>query len=71
MANRCYGKGKMMKAKELAELLLEYPEFEVRLVLATQTIGTQEDPYPKYENLKVVGIGDISYVSNQLLLEVD
>jgi hypothetical protein len=60
-----------MKAKELAELLLEHPDFDVRLILATQAVITPEKPWPEYRNLSVSGIGDIGYSSRVILLEVD
>ena len=47
-----------MKAKDLAELLLQHPEFDVSVKVCT-SMPTYDEPYGKYE---VYSIDDIEYV---------
>ncbi len=58
-----------MTAKELAEKLLENPDFEVR------TCIDEQDIYSAYgftvRDFKVTGIGDIGYSDKVILLSVE
>ena len=61
-----------MKAKELAELLLEHPDFEVKIIFATPgTCTSEHHPWPNYHTVDVIGIGDVGYSSKQMFLEID
>ena len=55
-----------MKAKELAEKLLEHPDFEVKSIFIDYFSGY----YPKYHNLKVAGIADIGYSDKVIVLDL-
>ena len=57
-----------MKAKELAELLLEHPDFEVRGVFVDYFTSSQ---WPRYHNLKICGIADVGYSDKKIVLEID
>lgn len=56
-----------MKAKELAEKLLEHPDFEVKSIFIDYFSG---NTYPKYHNLKAVGIADIGYSDKVIALDL-
>lgn len=56
-----------MKAKELAEKLLEHPDFEVKSIFIDYFSG---NTYPKYHNLKVVGVADIGYSDKVIVLDL-
>lgn len=56
-----------MKAKELAEKLLEHPNFEVESIFVDYF---SENTYPKYHNLKVVGVADIGYSDKVIVLDL-
>ena len=56
-----------MKAKELAEKLLEHPDFEVKSIFVDYFSGTI---YPKYHNLKVIGVADIGYSDKVIILDL-
>ena len=56
-----------MKAKELAEKLLEHPDFEVKSIFTDYFSG---NTYPEYRSLKVVGIADICYSDKAIILDL-
>lgn len=56
-----------MKAKELAEKLLEHPDFEVKSIFVEYFAG---NTYPEYHSLKVVGIADICYSDKEIVLDL-
>ena len=56
-----------MKAKELAEKLLEHPDFEVKSIFTDYFSGST---YPEYRSLKVVGIADICYSDKVIILDL-
>ena len=55
-----------MKAKELAEKLLEYPEFEVHIIFCD---NNAELPY--YRFFEVSGMGDIGYSDKIIQLDIE
>lgn len=58
-----------MKAKELAEELLKYPDYEVQ---ASVCVGlpTYDEPYEKCETCEVYGIEDVIPEEKVILLDV-
>jgi len=57
-----------MKAKELAEKLLEYPDFDVDIAIS----GYDESSYGYVVTVyDVVGIGDIGHSDKKVRLDVD
>lgn len=56
-----------MKAKELAELLLEHPDFEVKGIFVNYFSG---DMWPKYHTLAICGIADIGYSEKKIILDM-
>ena len=59
-----------MKAKELAEQLLKYPDFEVKFDIDTEsTIFSRA--YPYLVEFKVNGIDEIASYENVLFLDVE
>lgn len=57
-----------MKAKELANKLLENPDFDVK---ATFVDYFSSDKWPRYHNLKITGIADIGYSDKVIILDLD
>ena len=56
-----------MTAKELAEKLLEHPDFEVKGCFVDYFTSHQ---WPRYHSLKVCGIADVSYSDNLIVLDL-
>ena len=58
-----------MKAKELAEQLLKYPDFDVEFDIC---IGhpTYDHPWPQYRSYRIVGVDDIAHDSKVIVLDV-
>jgi hypothetical protein len=59
-----------MKAKELAEQLLKYPDFDVTFE-ACVNCCVHEYPWPEYVTYVVNGIEDIINSDKVIILEVD
>lgn len=57
-----------MKAKELAEKLLEYPDFEVKGVFVNYF---SSEKWPEYHSLKITGIADIGHSDKVIVLDLD
>ena len=60
-----------MKAKELAELLLKNPEFEVQCVFADTSKCSVDYLYPDYHTLHINGIADIGYSDKVIVLDTE
>lgn len=60
-----------MKAKDLAELLLQYPEFEVQCIFCDTSKCTIDHPYPDYHSVNVCGIGDVGWSSKVVVLDIE
>ena len=60
-----------MKAKELAELLLKNPDFDVQCVFADTSECSVDHLYPDYHFVSVCGIADIGYSSKVIVLETE
>lgn len=59
-----------MKAKDIAEQLLKYPDFDVEFDMRTD-VHTYDYPWPEYTTFKVTGIADIGHSSKVIALEVE
>ena len=59
-----------MKAKDLAEQLLKYPDFNVEFDVCTN-ITTYDYPWPEYTTFEVTGIADVGHSNKVIVLEVD
>ena len=57
-----------MKAKELAEELLRYPDFDVMVSVPVST-ATYDHPYDKYDVRDIDSIGDIKNTDMVIVLE--
>ena len=57
-----------MKAKELAEELLKYPDFEVELCIS-DSMTTWDSPWPKLRNFDCVNICDIAHSDKIIVLD--
>lgn len=57
-----------MKAKELAEIFLEHPDFDVQVVCMTGGC-TYNHPYPEYTTCEIDDVADIGYSSKVICLE--
>ena len=55
-----------MKAKELAEELMKYPDFEVEFTHMEFHIHT---PFPDIYNYTITGIGDIGHSDKVIILD--
>ena len=59
-----------MKAKDLAECLLRYPDFEVTGVYADTSNCDVEHLYPEYYFLNISGIADIGHSDKVIVLDL-
>lgn len=59
-----------MKAKDLAEQLLQYPDFDVEFDIMTRPT-TVDHPWAEIVSFKVCGIESIAYDYKVVVLEVD
>ena len=55
-----------MKARELAQLLMQTPDYEVKVVTHSQT--TLDDPFPKYEEFIVDDINEVLDAKKEIIL---
>lgn len=62
-----------MKAKELAELLMKNPEFEVKAYFVDTSDCNWDSGklYPEYHTLDVSGIADIGYSDKVIVLDLE
>ena len=60
-----------MRAKELANLLLQNPEFEVKCVVCDTSICSPEHPYPECNSLDICGVADINYSNKIIVLDTE
>lgn len=59
-----------MKAKELAEILLKYPDYDVEFDICT-SMPTYDRPYPTYQSYKICGVDGAADVSKVLVVDVE
>lgn len=59
-----------MKAKELAEQLLKYPDFDIEFDIVIRR-STIDHPWADHVSYKVCGIADIAHDSKIITLEVE
>lgn len=59
-----------MKAKELAEQLLKYPDYDVEFDICT-ALPTYDHPWPQYQSYRICGIGDAAHSSKVIVLDVE
>lgn len=60
-----------MKAKDLAELLLEHPDFEVVGCYADTSKCDVNHPWPDYMKFDISGVADIGYSDKVIVLDCD
>jgi len=60
-----------MKAKDLAELLLKYPDFEVEGIFYDDSQCTIESSWGTYHTFNINGIADIGHSSKVIVLDCD
>lgn len=60
-----------MKAKDLAELLLQHPDFEVKCVICDTSKCSIEHIWPDYEFLNISGIADIGHSDKVIVLDTE
>jgi hypothetical protein len=58
-----------MKAKELAEKLMEYPYFDVECLFADTSGASADDVFIDYRSIDVIGIADIGYSDRVIVLD--
>ena len=58
-----------MKAKELAEELLKYPDFDVELIYMTFERDGIPIPFPDVYKYKIKGIADIGHSDKVIILD--
>ncbi len=58
-----------MKAKELAEELLKYPDFDVEFSYMTFKRDGIHTPFPDTYNYKITGVGDIGHSDKVIILD--
>ncbi len=59
-----------MKAKELAEQLLKYPDYDVEFDICT-ALPTYDHPWPQYQSYRICGIDDVAHDSKIIVLDVE
>ena len=59
-----------MKAKELAEILLKYPDYDVEFDICT-SMPTYDYPYPTYQSYKICGVDGVADVSKVIVVDVE
>ena len=55
-----------MKAKDLAKILEEYPDFEVVLHVLDPNSCTVDNPWPSYIHYDIEGLDDIAHSAKEL-----
>ena len=58
-----------MKAKELAEELLKYPDFDVELIYMTFKRDETHTSFPDIYKYKIKGVADIGHSDNIIVLD--
>ncbi len=58
-----------MKAKELAEELLKYPDYDVELVYSTFIRDGIHTPFPEIYSYKITGIADAWHSDKVIVLD--
>ena len=58
-----------MKAKELAEELLKYPDFDVELIYMTFKRDGIHTPFPDIYSYKITGVADVEHSDKVIVLE--
>lgn len=58
-----------MKAKELAEELLKYPDFDVELTYMTFKRDGIHTAFPDIYNYKITGIADVGHSDRVIILD--
>lgn len=58
-----------MKAKELADELLKYPDFDVELIYMTFKRDGIHTPFPDVHSYKIKGIADIGHSDKVIVLD--
>ncbi len=58
-----------MKAKELADELLKYPDFDVEFVYLTFIRDGIHTPFPDVYEYKITGIADIGHSDKVIILD--
>lgn len=59
-----------MKAKDLAEQLLKYPDFDVEFDICTH-YPTYDRPWPEYQSYRISNVDDIAHSSKVIVVEVE
>lgn len=59
-----------MKAKELAEQLLKYPDFDVELDIVTRR-STVDHPWAEHVSFRVCGVSDVRHDNKVIVLDYD
>lgn len=60
-----------MKAKELAELLLKNPDFEVQCVCVDESVKMIDARWALYRTLKITDVADVGYSSKVIVLATE
>ena len=58
-----------MKAKELADELLKYPDFDVEFIYLTFIRDSIHTPFPDLYEYKITGIADIGHSDKVIILD--
>lgn len=58
-----------MTAKELAEELLKYPDFDVEFIYSTFIRDSIHTPFPDIHSYKITGIADIGHSDKVIILD--
>lgn len=57
-----------MKAKDLAEQLLKYPDFDIEFDVCIK-YPTHDSPYPEYRSFRIVGLESVFRIDKTVVLE--
>ena len=60
-----------MKARELAELLMMFPNFEVIALCTDESLSRKENGYIGYERFLLNGIADVGTADKEVIIKID
>lgn len=60
-----------MKARELAELLMMFPNFEVIVLCTDESLSRKGNGYIGYERFLLNGIADVGTADKEVIIKID
>ena len=60
-----------MKARELAEILMQYPDFEAIALCTDESMSRRDNGYIGYERFLFSEIADVGTVDKEVIIKID